>query len=115
MSAQIHGNLELRRARLKASYRRSLAQQAEELRETIARGEDPEALETIFYLAHRLAGSAAQFGFSGVGDSAAELADLSAEPREADWPQIVLATRSVIGAVAAALGELPRVQATAGG
>jgi HPt (histidine-containing phosphotransfer) domain-containing protein len=113
MSAQIHGNHELRRARLKVSYRRSLVEQAEELRGAIAGDEHPEAAAAIFYLAHRLTGSAPQFGFASVGDSAAELAELADESRDADWSQIVLSVRNVISTIAAALGELPRRHATA--
>jgi hypothetical protein len=114
MSAQIHGNLELRRARLKASYRRSLVSQAEDLAEAIDGDECPEARAAIFYLAHRLAGSAPQFGFASVGDAAVELADLSTDNNDANWPRIVLAGRKVVEAIAAALGELPRLQAHAG-
>ena len=79
MSSVVSSELELRMARLKRDFRRRLDCEAHGLRELAVSGADRLDRGRIVEIAHRLIGSAAQFGFPEVSAAAERLHEGAAD------------------------------------
>jgi len=98
MSAVVSSELELRMARLKRDFRRRLESEADDLRELAGDDDDQLDRSRILEIAHRLIGSAAQFGFPEVSLAAERLHEGAIDPASSG-AELTMRLRGLVGAI----------------